>query len=189
MTEQDFANAAALLRCDVAAIKAVADVESSGDGFLKDGRLRVLFEGHVFHKYTRGLYASTHPTLCHPKWTRANYCKGNPEQRGAGELARFEAAKALDPEAAMMSCSIGRFQVMGFNFKACGYPSVQAMWSALAVDEAAHLMAFCQFVIASKLDGALRNHQWVTFARGYNGPGYATNRYDAKLKEAHKRYV
>jgi hypothetical protein len=45
-TEADFEQAAALLKCDVAAIKAVAEVESSSNGFLSDGRVKILFEGH-----------------------------------------------------------------------------------------------------------------------------------------------
>jgi hypothetical protein len=38
LNENDFQAAATLLSCDVPAIKAVAEVESSGDGFLSDGR-------------------------------------------------------------------------------------------------------------------------------------------------------
>src|SRR5438046_1988332 len=111
ISEQEYQEAAKSLKCDVAAIKAVAEVESSGSGLLNDKRLRILFEGHQFFKYTKGAFAQSHPTICHQKWTRANYCAGDPETRGAGEFARFEQAKSLDKRAAMMSCSSGRFQV------------------------------------------------------------------------------
>ena len=143
LTQADFEAAASFLNCDVAAIKAVAEVESRGAGFLKDGRLRVLFEGHQFHKYCKGAHQTTHPTLCHAKWTKDFYCKGDAETRGAGELARLETAKGLDKRAALMSCSIGRFQVMGFNFAICGFKTVEEFWTALAKGEKQQLDAFC----------------------------------------------
>ncbi len=125
LNDNDFQEAAALLNCDVPAIKAVAEVESAGDGFLSDGRVKVLFEGHKFYKYTKGAYAQSHPTICYLKWTRAFYAKGpNPDVRGAGELARLDEAIALDRTAALMSASYGKFQIMGFNYEICGFENV-----------------------------------------------------------------
>ena len=43
LNEDDYKEAAELLRCDIPAIKAVAEVESSGAGFLCDGRPKILF--------------------------------------------------------------------------------------------------------------------------------------------------
>lgn len=34
----------------------------------------------------------------------------------------------------------------------------------------------------------LQRKDWAGFARGYNGPGYAKNRYDIKLANAYKKY-
>ena len=52
LTEADYAAAAGRLGCSVAAIKAVAKVESKGSGFLPSGEPRILFERHVFrHRY------------------------------------------------------------------------------------------------------------------------------------------
>jgi hypothetical protein len=48
LNDNDFQEAATLLNCDVPAIKAVAEVESAGDGFLSDGRVKNLFEGDKF---------------------------------------------------------------------------------------------------------------------------------------------
>ena len=188
ITEQDYQNAAQSLGCDVAAIKAVAEVESCGSGFLKDGRLRLLFEGHQFFKYTKGAFCSTHPNLCHSKWTKANYCTGNAETRGAGELARLEEAKKLDKRAALMSCSIGKFQVMGFNFAICGFKTVEDFWNTLGSSEAEQLNAFCSYVKHVGLEEALRAHRWDEFARRYNGPEYKKNQYDTKLAKAHAKF-
>ena len=35
---------------------------------------------------------------------------------------------------------------------------------------------------------ALRNHNWSSFARGYNGPDYKVNQYDTKMKENYELY-
>ncbi|AZA64465.1 DUF3380 domain-containing protein [Chryseobacterium carnipullorum] len=56
LTEQDYINAAKELGCEVAAIKAVAEVESRGSGFLSSGEPKILFERHRFYKYTNGKY-------------------------------------------------------------------------------------------------------------------------------------
>src|SRR6187551_2010118 len=50
ITEKAFNDSAALIGVEPAVIKAVAEVESSGDGFLPDGQVKVLFEPHVFWK-------------------------------------------------------------------------------------------------------------------------------------------
>jgi N-acetylmuramidase len=189
LTEQDYAAAARSLGCEVAAIEAVAEVETCGAGFLQDGRLRILFEGHIFHQFTGGRFAPDHPTICHPHATHDFYCKGDLETRGAGELKRLEQAMALDPTAARKSCSIGRFQVMGFNYEVCGYESVDQFWDALSRSEADHLNAFCAFVKRNRLDRYLRARNWEEFARRYNGPGYKQNKYDARLAAAYGRFA
>ncbi len=76
LTEADYKAAAKQLKCDVAAIKAVAEVESNGNGFLTDGKVKMLFEGHIFHRYTDGKFDAKHPTISYPRWTRAFYTKG-----------------------------------------------------------------------------------------------------------------
>jgi hypothetical protein len=53
---------------------------------------------------------------------------------------------------------------------------------------AAHLVAFVSFILANRLDGALRARNWPSFARGYNGPAYAQNAYDKKMAAAYARW-
>lgn len=189
LIDNDFQEAATLLNCDVPAIKAVAEVESSGDGFLSDGRVKILFEGHKFYKYTKGAYAQAHPTICYPKWTKSFYAKGpNADVRGGGELARLDEAIALDRPAALVSASYGKFQIIGFNYEICGFQSVDDFYAAMQVSEGEHLKAFCGFIKSNSLDGALRNHLWAKLAAGYNGPSYKDNKYDEKLAAAFAKY-
>ena len=183
LSEAGIAAAAQLLGCDVPAIKAVAEVESRGQGFLPNGKLKILFEGHIFFKYTRGAYAAQHPTICYPRWTRQFYLGG------AREWNRLDEALALDHDAALMSASFGKFQIMGFNFAHCGFTSVDAFVTALEAGEDAHLQAFCAYVKDVGLARNLTLHRWADFAQGYNGPEYQKNQYDLKLQKAYIKYA
>lgn len=189
LTEQDFQVAAEFLGVEVAAIKAVAEVESLGNGFLPDGRTKILFERHKFYKYyaaTMGKTAANklmqiNPNICHSK---AGGYKGN-----EAEYPRFNAAVTYDETAAMLSASYGRFQIMGFNYRACGFDSVQAYVAAQAINEGAHLMAFCHFIKANEsIHKALKAKRWSAFAAGYNGQNYKINHYDTKMAQAYARH-
>ena len=189
LTEADFQRAAKQLNCDVAAIKAVAEVESAGNGFLSDGRLKILFEGHQFYKFTYGAHAQAYPTICYKKWTKQYYSKGaNADVRGAGELARLQEAMTLNRPAALMSASYGKFQIMGFNYPVCGFGDVESFVDAMKISEGEQLKAFCNYVIGNAIDDELRNHDWAGFARRYNGAEYWKNKYDEKLAAAHRKY-
>ena len=48
LSELDYQDIAKELGCKVAAIKAVADVESSGDVFFSNGKPKILYEAHIF---------------------------------------------------------------------------------------------------------------------------------------------
>ncbi len=179
--EADYAAAAELLKCDVPAIKAVAEVESRGAGFLPDGRPKILFERHKFHKFTGGKYDRSHPGISNPS-------KGGYGQGGAPQWKRFDEAAALDRTAAVKSCSWGKFQVMGFNFEICGFANVEDFYAAMQKSEGEHLKAFCNYIAGTNLGGALRKHQWAQVAAGYNGAEYKINKYDVKLAAAYKKY-
>lgn len=190
LMENDFVSASQFLKCSVAAIKAVAEVESSGSGFLSDGRIKVLFEGHQFYKFTKGKFAASNPTICYPKWTTQFYTKGKTADiRGDGELKRLEEAMALDRTAALLSASYGKFQVMGFNFAICGFVSVEDFYKAMQQSEAEQLNAFCNYIKGNCLDDELRNKDWAKLACRYNGPEYRKNRYDEKLAAAYLKYI
>ncbi len=87
----------------------------------------------------------------------------------------------------MQATSWGRFQILGRNHKACGYTTPEAFVADMMAGEAAHLRAFVAFLKTNKLDVPLRAHDWAAFARGYNGPRYAENKYDRKMAEAWRR--
>ena len=180
LSPEDYNSAASLLNCEPAAIKAVSRVETARSGFLSDGRPNILFESHSFHTLTKGVYDESYPNLSTPAWVR-NYGAA-----GSYQWDRMQLAMTLNRSAALQSASWGAFQIMGSNFAACGFRSVEDFASAMKVNESAHLMAFCRFVSSSHaMLTALQNKDWATFARLYNGPGYAQNQYDTKMADAY----
>jgi len=183
LTEADYKKAATLLGTDVASIKAVASVESSGSGFLTNGKPKILFEGHQFSRRTKRAYDKSHPTISYKTWTKKYYKKN-----GSEEYNRYNTAKALDSDNAMKSTSWGKFQIMGFNHVAAGYGSVKEFVKAMHESEGNHLIAFIKFLKSEKLDTPLKAKNWAAFAKGYNGPGYAKNKYDIRLKQAYKAF-
>ncbi len=180
--DEDFAAAAKKLMCEVAAVRAVAEIESGGkSGFLADKRPKILFESRWFHKLTEGSFDASHPNLSTPTWVR-NY------SGGAGEYERLAAAIELDREAALKSASWGMFQILGVNHRLAGFPSVVEYVKAQVLSEGEHLKAFVNFVIGNKLDDELRDRRWADFARAYNGPAFRENRYDEKMAAAYARH-
>lgn len=173
------------LDIEVAALRAVAEVESNGAGFLPppSDLPKVLFEGHVFHRLTQGRYDATQPNLSYPVWDRKQYSGSL-----AGEWARLNAACALDRTAALQSASWGMFQIMGFNYAACGCADVDAFVAAQSAGADQQLALFARFIARAPFVGALREQDWAAFARAYNGSGYRQNAYDSKLRDAYRRF-
>jgi hypothetical protein len=182
--DSDLDIAAHALGCDVAAVRAVLTVETGGaGGFLSDGskRPRILFEAAVFSRLTHGNFDASHPNISAPKWDPRLYIGG------AGEYDRLTNAVHLDRAAALQSTSWGMFQVMGENSAECGIPDVEHFVAGMAESEVAQLLAFSIFCMrVYGLAAALRGKDWASFARGYNGPGYAANHYDTRLARAYQ---
>jgi len=57
------------------------------------------------------------------------------------------------------------------------------------ISEKNQLLAMCSFIAANKgMYDALVTENWAKFAKLYNGPEYAVNKYDEKLKKAFEKY-
>lgn len=204
ITEQNFRDTAASLGVSVSTIKAVYKVESNGSGFLPDGRLKTLFEGHQFwnqliqHGFKPSAIVARYPqcaSVLYRKWTKKHYIGGK------GEWVRMSRALELckligaDTMLALNSASYGAFQIMGFNSWVAGYTDAQAMIVKMNEGgEYEQLQAFCRYITAAKLVKYLKTKDWQKFAYGYNGPGYKGNLsvnwddYDLKLASADKTF-
>src|SRR5215471_625131 len=69
--DDDFVRAAKALDISVAAVRAVAEIEAAGRGFLPDGRPQILFESHVFGRLTNHRHTGEADARGRPLSTRA----------------------------------------------------------------------------------------------------------------------
>lgn len=180
---------------ELAAVKAVNEVESSGKGFFVDGRPKILFEGHIFWNQLkeRGINPSTianasNADVLYSKWTKSHYLGGT------REYERMEKAANLLPdprvkEAALASASWGSYQIMGFHAKRLKYESVQAFVDEMYIHERNQLEAFGRYITEFGCINHLRTLNWASFAKCYNGPAYAQNKYDIKMANAYQKYI
>ncbi len=173
-----------------AVILAIQQIESGGNGYLPDGRPKILFEGHVFWSQLQKAgknpqnFLSGNEDILYPSWDRTKY------QGGAQEYDRLEKAKKIDEICALKSASWGEFQIMGFNHATVGYGDVKSFVDAMHIPNGSSLKAVMEFCksknILKHVQGA--NKDWAKFAYSYNGSGYAQNQYDVKLAAAYERY-
>ena len=123
ISDQDYKKVAETLGIEVAALKAVKEVESPKGPFMGSRRPTCLFEGHIFWKELKGQGINPesvkgHSGILFPKWDRKSY-KG-----GEAEWGRLEEAWGINRTAALLSASYGSFQICGFNYKVCGCKDV-----------------------------------------------------------------
>jgi hypothetical protein len=180
LDEQGMAAVTDGLGVAAADVWAVLTVETRGCGFLPDRRPAILFERHVFSRETGHKFDSTHSEISSREG--GGYGDG-----GAHQYDRLQQAADLDRRAALRSTSWGIGQLMGFNAEIAGYADVEAMVTDMAVSENNQLLGMSKEIGHNGLDRALRSHDWTSFARGYNGPAYAKNRYDTRLAAAYQK--
>jgi hypothetical protein len=162
---------------------AVFCVESGGSGFGPDGRMLIRFENHHFFRHwgkTNRQVFDAHFRFDSKKlWTGHTW-----RESAAGEFRAvhvdqssewrvLEFARTLDDTAAKLSISMGGPQIMGSNYAAAGFESVQQMFDAFSDSERRQIVAFFDFLQGSKTHLALRELDFLRFAKLYNGPGNA----------------
>lgn len=187
LSESDLEAVAERLGVQVAAIKAVNNVESRGSGFFDDGRPVILYERHVM--YQRLKHAGQDADTIAARFPAFVSQQRGGYVGGSGEYSRLANASSIDRQCALESCSWGQFQIMGYHWSYLGYASIEEFVGAMQHSEADQLEAFCRFILAdAALLKALRARKWAEFARAYNGPAFRENLYDAKLARAYERF-
>lgn len=166
------------LGVSVKQLQAVAKVESSGSGFDKSGRPKILFERHKFHKYTGGKFSIS--TFSNPKG-------GGYSESSWDKL--FGAIATGEVDAAFMACSWGKFQVLGEWWDEFNFDSPYALARSTVSAESAHYDLLCFYVEQNGLKdemAALSTNAETcrAFARAYNGKTYADGGYHKKLAKA-----
>lgn len=190
MDPRKIAEMAGRYSLDIASVLAVSEVESGGrSGFQGTGLLTVLFEAHIFYRELKKVGLSPdvlmlqYPNLISPVWNKALYKGGDAENIRLGQALKIH-------ECAWSCASYGKFQIMGFNHEACGFNTAPEFVKYLKTGEEAHVETFLRFLNSNpSIMTSLKNKDWATFARLYNGPRYAENKYDVKLAAAYQKYL
>lgn len=191
LTNEMIKDLATRLGLEPALLKSVQLVEAAGrDGFLADGRPQILFEGHIMYKEVHKKFpdrdlaylCKRYSTIFFPKWDKSKYLGG------VHEYKRLELAKEIDEECALKSASWGMFQIMGFNHKICGCQDVYDFVHKVSESHEKQLELMYYFMHNSGCLKNLKEKDWAGFAKKYNGPGYAQNAYDQKLRNAYENF-
>jgi LysM repeat protein len=216
ISQKDIEAAAKEIGCEAGLIYAIARQESAHSSFIKIGSRMVpaiLYERHQFRNYTRpnkksvSPYEASHPDICGAPYARARKNKQRawvhiksgatmPEDdvygpSGAFQYQRLWRAYQLNSDAALMACSWGKFQIMGFNFKAAGFSDVKTFTRAMSRSDAEHIKAFLKFAKSKKvLLNGLQTKNFDKIAEGHNGENWrAINpEYASNIEKFYKEY-
>lgn len=209
LSGSDYEKAASSYGLEPALIRAVVEVESAGSGFLLKEkapcRPKILFEPHIFYRYIPDGYKKAFPVnMISHFWNPRLY--GGVYQQWTKLIKAMNLLKAndLDPSFALFSCSWGLGQAMGFNhrmvdgdepfiktgqsYELYGYNNIIEMVLEAHIDEYHQLVQMLNFIKNTGLINALRRKDWQQFAKGYNGPAFAKNRYDQKLAQSYRKW-
>lgn len=188
LTHADIEKAAETLGVETACVLAINAVESTGSGFLPDGRPKILFERHIMYRQLKAAgfdaddMAKKYPNLVNP--LRGGYAGG------AAEHGRYNTATGIDLACAIESTSWGLFQIMGYHWKALQYASASEFSMEMYRGESNQLQAFVRFIQSEPaILKALKAKKWEDFAKLYNGQDYKDNDYDIKLAKAYQQHA
>ena len=134
-----------------------------------------------------GLRGFTGEKITREDWDKA--ASDDSKHYGLFSWQYLKLAKAyeLDKEAALMSCSWGKFQIMGEAFSACGKRSAREFVLAMCVSVREHLTALVGFC-NNNIKAALVAKNWKAIASGYNGPDYRKNNYDTNIAAFYQEF-
>lgn len=183
LTESDFKLVAEELDVEVAAIKAVVEIEAGKamKGFWAPGIPVINFDRTMYNKYKNKVEFTTG-------------AKGEKVPEGLTGYALKEwteliNARKTNAQGANMGTFWGMFQIGGFNYKLCGCGNVDEFVKRMAYSELEQLQLFAIFITNTGMVESLKKKDWRTFARKYNGPSYAKRGYHTKMATAYKKYL
>lgn len=190
LTEADFEEVAAELGVEVAAVKAVVEIEAgtAHRGFWTEGKPLINFDISMFrrmaarHNINLSKFSASHPIV----FSKPNVSRYGSQQ--AAVQARLDQAMDIDSVTAIEGTFWGMFQIGGFNWQRCGTSSPKEFVELMSRSERDQLELFAEFITRTGLLPYLKEKNWSAFARGYNGPAYAARGYHTRLARAYNKY-
>lgn len=190
LTEEDYEEVAQMLDVDVAAIKAVVDIETGlrHEGFWAPGKPLINFDLTMYRRFApRSGVSLAKAKKTHPEIFRRPDARRYGSYQAA-QQARLDAACDVDTVSAYQSTFWGMFQIGGFNWRKCGCDSVQQFVELMSRSERSQLELFARFIENSGMVDAVRRHNWLQFALKYNGPKARSRGYHKRLAASYKRH-
>lgn len=189
LTEKDYQEIAEKLGIEVAAIKAVVEIEAgqAQKGFWAPGKPIINYDMSIVNKYAPKLgvnlskYRNSHPEI----WGASRKKYGSQQ---ATEWARFEALRSVDNTLGIYGCFWGMFQIGGFNWKLCGTNDVNEFFNLMCRSERDQLELFANLIVSTDMVKYLKAKNWAGFASRYNGPSYAKRGYHTRMAKAYNKY-
>lgn len=225
ISDKKWKEVAALLECEPEVLQAIARVESGGRSAfwrLNEGGgahvPAILYERHYFSRLTRGAFDKEHPDISWPTGYRTRTHLGQRDRKMhdgkvdeddvyagyATSYLRLIRAYQLDKNAALQSCSWGKFQIMGSNYVMCGALNLEDFINKMCASDAGQIELLAGFVQNKprawknqknkslgkevSLWDAVRTKNWRAIAFNYNGPEYEAHAYHTKLEQAYDAY-
>lgn len=190
LTENDYREVAEMLGVETAAIKAIVDIEAGKQhqGFFAPGKPLVNFDLSMFRQQARrnginlSRYSKSHAVV---------FSAPNARRYGSTQAAqqeRLRVARTIDNKTGISGAFWGMFQIGGFNWKLCGCSSIDEFAERMSRSERDQLELFANFIKNSGMLNSLKNKDWSTFARRYNGSSYASRGYHTRMAQAYARH-
>lgn len=190
LTEKDYQEVAKDLGVETAAIKAVVDIEAgtSHQGFFAPGKPIINFDITMFRQHAKrnGINLSKYSKSHSVVFNRPDAKRYGSTQ--AAQQERLRVARTIDNRTGIEGAFWGMFQIGGFNWKLCGCSDINDFIEKMSKSERSQLDLFATFIKNMGLDKSLRNKDWATFARIYNGPNYASRGYHTRMASAYARH-
>jgi hypothetical protein len=212
LTPASISQAAKSKKYNARLIAAIAEVEGNGMGFHPTtGKVLIQFEPGYFKrlitpvvraainaawKAVEAKTATPEQTVLYSNWTSI---MGNKVEGQSEEYRIFNIAFSVDPQAAMLSTSWGMGQIMGANFKAAGFKTVDAMVTAFRESIENQFLGMLAFIADNPtLNAVLKDPNpdladCRLIARFYNGAAYEKFNYHNRIFDAYtknaKQYV
>jgi len=190
LSEEDFREVAEELGVEVAAIKAVVDIEAgkAHEGFYQPGKPIINFDLSMYRKYAprHGVSLSKAKKKAPLIFARPNTRKYGSYQ--AAQYARLDAAREIDTASALESTFWGMFQIGGFNWKLCGCSSVEEFVELMSRSERDQLELFSRLITNCGMLEPLQKKQWLAFALKYNGPRAKSRGYHTRMASSYARH-
>ncbi len=180
LTDKDFRKVADELGVEVAAIRAVVDIEAgkSMKGFWAPGVPVINFDSKMY----AGFKGKVSCAGCSD--TVPSGLKGYALQ----EWTQLVKARKANRDAANLGTFWGMFQIGGFNYSKCGCATIEEFVRLMSYSELEQLELFAAFITNSGMLPDLQKRDWAAFARKYNGASYARRGYHRRMAEAYARY-